>query len=60
MRTTQRAEKDSIDLIYPHPCRVIMIDQLSDFIADRRIAETGHKCDNSMSLGIKISKKQKT
>ena len=36
-----------------------MIDRLSDLIADRCIAEIGHKRDKSMSLGIKISKSKK-
>ena len=56
----QRTENDTIDLIGPHPCRFVLIDRLSDLIADRHITETGHERDKSMSLGIKTSKKQKT
>ena len=56
MRTAQRTEKYSIDLICLHPCR---IDRSSDPIADRRIVETGHERDKSMSLGIKTSKSKK-
>jgi hypothetical protein len=45
----------TLDLICPHPCRFVLIDQLSDLIAARRIAETGHERDKFMSLGIKTS-----
>ena len=47
---------------FPAPVQVMMIDRLSDLIADRRIVETGHERDKSMSLGIKtsINKKHKS
>ena len=34
MRMAQRTEKDTIDVIYPHPCKFVLIYWLSDLIAD--------------------------